>query len=100
MNSRYRFELLKKQLEGERNEIEVYETRLRYAFAILIWIHTAIANGKLDEESCGHLPRSLHLFRSYARDLLRCYETDVVPSLRALGYSVPDCLDEPEHVRH
>ena len=33
MNSHYRFELMKKQLEGEREEVQIYEERLGRAFA-------------------------------------------------------------------
>ena len=94
MNSHYRFELMKKQLEGEREEVQIYEERLGRAFADVYWIHDSIARGRIDETDVANMPRALHLFRSYARDLLRCYETTVTPCLRAVGRPLPDYLDD------
>lgn len=94
MNSHYRFELMKKQLEGEREEVQIYEERLGRAFADVSWLHDSIARGRIDETDVADMPRALHLFRAYARDLLRCYETTVAPCLRAVGRPLPDYLDD------
>ena len=94
MNSHYRFELMKKQLECEREEVQIYEERLGRAFADVYWLHDSIARGRIDETDVANMPRALHLFRSYARDLLRCYETTIAPCLRAVGRPLPDYLGD------
>ena len=94
MNSHYRFELIKKQLEGERNEVQECENRLCRAFADVYLLHDALARGRIHEEDIGNLPRALHLFRACARDLLACYEAYITPCLRDLGWVLPDDLGE------
>lgn len=69
MDGHYRFELIRKQLEGERDEITNLRAFLDLAFDDVIALHDSIASGELDEESIANLPRALHLFRSCARDL-------------------------------
>lgn len=86
---KYRFELLRKQLEVERNELQRVRENLDLAFDDVLALHDLIARGELDEEAVGELPRALHLFRSYARDLLRTYEDSVAPCDRALGRPIP-----------
>ena len=97
MNSHYRFELMKKQLEGERKEVQIYEERLGRAFADVYWLHDSIARGELDEEAIANLPRALHLFRASARDLSRAYEDHIAPCLRDLGRPVPECVKNKWH---
>ena len=75
MNSHYRFELMKKQLEGERKEVQIYEERLGRAFADVDLLHDSNARGRSD-------------------DLLRCYETTIAPCLRAVGRPLPDYLGD------
>lgn len=94
MNSHYRFELVKKQLEGERTEVIDYENRLRIAFEDVYLLHDALARGTIHEEDLGNLPRALHLFRACARDLLACYEAYITPCLRDLGWDLPHDLGE------
>ena len=86
---KYRFELMRKQLEVERNELQRVRESLDLAFDDVLELHDLIARGELDEEAVGELPRALHLFRSYARDLLRAYEDSVAPCDRDLGRSIP-----------
>lgn len=86
---KYRFELMRKQLEVERDELQRVRERLDLAFDDVLALHDLIARGELDEEAVGELPRSLHLFRSYARDLLRAYEDSVAPCDRSLGRPIP-----------
>ena len=101
MNSHYRFELVKKQLEGERSEVLGYEDRLRIAFADVYLLHDALARGRIHEEDLGNLPRALHLFRACARDLLACYEAYITPCIRDLGWDLPDDLgDQKKKIRH
>lgn len=100
MDSQYRYELIKQQLEGERNELQDYKARLAVAFADVAWLHDSLASGTLDEASIEHLPRALHLFRAYARDLLRCYEDLIAPCIRALGRPLPDDLRKSERKQH
>ena len=100
MNSHYRFELVKKQLEGERTEVMDYEIRLRRAFEHVYLLHDALARGKVYEEDLGSLPRALHLFRACARDLLTCYEAYLAPYLRDLGWALSDDLGEQKKNRH
>lgn len=85
----YRYKLMRKQLEVERNELQRVRESLDLAFGDVLEIHDLIARGELDEETVGELPRALHLFRSYARDLLRAYEDAVAPCDRALGRPIP-----------
>ena len=94
MNAHYRFELVKKQLEGERSEVQDYEDRLCRAFANVYRLHDALASGRIHEEDLGNLPRALHLFRACARDLLACYEAYITPCLRDLGWALPNDLGE------
>lgn len=96
MDSKYRFELVRRQLEGERDELRDYEARLVVAFANVALLHDSIACGALDEAAIEDLPRALHLFRAYARDLLRCYEDFIAPYSRALGRPLPDDLRKSE----
>ena len=100
MNSHYRFELMKKQLAAERKEVLIYEEHLGLAFSDVYWLHDSIARGRIDETDVENMPRALHLFRAYARDLLRCYETTVIPCLRAVGRPLPDYLDDRERKKH
>lgn len=86
---KYRFKLMRKQLEVERDELQRVRERLDLAFDDVIALHDLIARGELDEETVGELPRALHLFRSYARDLLRAYEDSVAPCDRAIGRPIP-----------
>ena len=86
---KYRFELMRKQLEVERNELQRVRESLDLAFDDVLELHNLIARGELDEEAVGELPRALHLFRSYARDLLRSYEDFVAPCDRDLGRPIP-----------
>lgn len=86
---KYRFELMKKQLEVERDELQRVRESLDLAFNDVLDLHDLIARGELDEEAVGELPRALHLFRSYARDLLRAYEDSVAPCDRALNRPIP-----------
>ena len=94
MDSKYRFELVRRQLEGERDEVRDYEARLAVAFANVALLHDAIACGALDEAALENLPRALHLFRSYARDLLRCYEDLIEPRLRTVGLALNDSMSD------
>ena len=94
MNSHYRFELVKKQLEGERSEVQDYEDRLCRAFANVYRLHDALASGKIHEEDLGNLPRALHLFRACSRDLLACYEEHIALCVRRLGLTLPDDFGE------
>ena len=94
MNSHYRFELVKKQLEGERSEVQDYEDRLCRAFAYVYRLHDALASGRIHEEDLGNLPRALHLFRACSRDLLACYEEHIALCVRRLGLTLPDDLGE------
>lgn len=94
MNSHYRFELVKKQLEGERSEVQEYEDRLCRAFAVVYRLHDALASERIHEEDLGNLPRALHLFRACARDLLACYEVHIARCVRDLGLVLPDDLGE------
>ena len=89
MDWKYRFELMRKQLEVERNELQRVRESLDLAFDDVFDLHDLIARGELDEETVEALPRALHLFRSYARDLLRSYEYFVAPCDRALGRPIP-----------
>ena len=100
MNSHYRFELVKKQLEGERAEVIEIENRLRVAFADVYLLHDALARGRIHEEDLGNLPRALHLFRACARDLLACYEAYTTPCLRDLGWDLPHDLGEQKKNQH
>lgn len=100
MDSKYRFELVRRQLEGERDELRDYEARLAVAFANVALLHDSIACGALDEAAIENLPRALHLFRSYARDLLRCYENLIAPRLRTVGRPLPDDLRKSERKQH
>lgn len=86
---KYRFELMRKQLEVERNELQRVRESLDLAFDDVLELHDLIARGELDEEAVGELPRALHLFRSYARDLLRSYEDSVAPCDRDLSRPIP-----------
>ena len=86
---KYRFELMKKQLEVERDELQRVRESLDLAFDDVLELHDLIARGELDEEAIGELPRALHLFRSYARDLLGTYEDHIAPCDRALGRPIP-----------
>lgn len=92
----YRFKLMRKQLEVERNELQRVRESLDLAFADVLALHDLIARGELDEEAVGKLPRALHLFRSYARDLLRAYEDSVTPCNRALGRPIPTHCEHKE----
>lgn len=94
MDSHYRYELVKKQLEGERNELQDYKARLAVAFADVAWLHDSLACGMLDEASIEQLPRALHLFRAYARDLLRCYEASIAPFIRPVGRPLNDSMSD------
>ena len=96
MDSHYRYELVKQQLEGERNELRELKARLAVAFADVAYLHDSIARGALDEASIAQLPRALHLFRACARDLLGCYEVAIAPCIRALGRPLPDDLRKSE----
>ena len=101
MDSHYRFELVKKQLEGERSEVIDYENRLRIAFSGVYLLHDALACGRIHEEDFGNLPRALHLFRACARDLLACYEAHITPCLRDLGWDLPhDLGEQKKKTRH
>lgn len=100
MDAHYRFELVKKQLEGERSEVQDYEDRLRRAFANVYWLHDALASGRIHEEDLGNLPRALHLFRACSRDLLACYEGYIALCVRRLGLTLPDDLGERKKNRH
>lgn len=90
MDRNYRYKLMQKQLEAERDEIQRIREALRLAFDDVLKLHDLVACGELDEEAIGELPRALHLFRSYARDLLGAYEDHIAPCDRALGRPVPD----------
>lgn len=94
MDREYRFALVKQQLEGENNELQDYKARLAVAFADVAWLHASVACGALDEAAIGKLPRALHLFRSYARDLLRCYEVDIAPLIRIIGRPLNDSMSD------
>lgn len=101
MNSHYRFDLVKKQLEGERSEVIDYENRLRLAFADVYLLHDALARGRIHEEDLGNLPRALHLFRACARDLLACYEAYITPCFRDLGWDLHyDLGEQKKKIRH
>ena len=100
MNSHYRFELVKEQLNGERSEVIEIENRLRVAFADVYLLHDALARGRIHEEDLGNLPRALHLFRACARDLLACYEAYITPCIRDLGWSRPGDLGEQKKSSH
>lgn len=76
-------------MEVERNELQRVRESLDLAFDDVLELHDLIARGELDEEAVGELPRALHLFRSYARDLLRSYEDSVAPCDRDLGRPLP-----------
>ena len=97
MDKHYRFELIKKQLEGERDEIRNLRAFLALAFDDVISLHDSIARGELDEEAIANLPRALHLFRAYARDLSHAYEGYIAPCLRDLGRPVPECVKNKWH---
>lgn len=97
MERHYRFELIKKQLEGERDEIKNLRAFLDLAFDDVIALHDSIATGELDEEAITELPRALHLFRACARDLSHCYEDHIAPCLRDLGRPVPVCVKNKWH---
>lgn len=97
MDKHYRFELIKKQLEGERDEIRNLRAFLALAFDDVIALHDSIARGDLDEEAIANLPRALHLFRASARDLSRAYEDHIAPCLRDLGRPVPECVKNKWH---
>lgn len=101
MDSHYRFELIKKQLDGERAEVQEYEDRLGRAFAHVYRLHDALASGRIHEEDLGDLPRALHLFRACSRDLLACYENYIALCVRRLGLALPDDLGEQKkETRH
>lgn len=100
MDGHYRFELVKKQLEGERAEMIEIETRLCVAFKGVDLLHDALARGRIHEEDLGNLPRALHLFRSGSRDLLACYEAYIAPCLRDLGWGLPDDLGKQKKKSH
>lgn len=97
MDKHYRFELIRKQLEGERDEIWNLRAFLALAFDDVIALHDSIARGDLDEEAIANLPRALHLFRSSARGLSRTYEDHIAPCLRDLGRPVPECVKNKWH---
>lgn len=90
MDKHYRYKLMQKQLEGERDEVQRIREALRLAFDDVLELHNLVARGELDEEAIAKLPRALHLFRSYARDLLGAYEDHIAPCDRDLGRPVPD----------
>lgn len=90
MDAHYRYKLMKKQLEGERDEIQRIREALRLAFDDVLELHDLVARGELDEAAIDKLPRALHLFRGYARDLLGTYEDHIAPCDRNLGRPVPD----------
>lgn len=92
MDKHYRFELIKKQLEGERDEIRDLRAFLALAFDDVLALHDSLARGELDEEAIADLPRALHLFRFAARDLSHAYEDHIAPCLRDLGRPVPECV--------
>ena len=100
MNSHYRFELVKEQLNGERSEVIEIENRLRVAFADVYLLHDALARGRIHEEDLGNLPRALHLFRACARDLLACYEAYTAPCLRDLGLDLLHDFGEQKKNSH
>lgn len=100
MDSHYRYELVKQQLEGERNELRELKARLAVAFADVGWLHDSLACGTLDETALDQLPRALHLFRACARDLLGCYEVAIAPCMRALGRPLPDDLRKSARKQH
>ena len=97
MDKHYRFELIKRQLEGERDEIRNLRAFLALAFDDVIALHDSLARGELDEEAIANLPRALHLFRASARDLSCTYEDHIAPCLRDLGRPVPECVKNKWH---